>query len=97
LVPDETVLEKVTELPWQTCPFVELELIEAVGLVAEFTETDKVLAVPFPHELEGVTEILPEPVPKFTSTEVVPWPEIMDAPEGTTQIYPEAPETAAIE
>ncbi len=31
----------------------------------------KVLAVPLPHPLEGVTEMLPEPVPVVTVIELV--------------------------
>jgi hypothetical protein len=36
--------------------------------------------VPFPHELEGMTPIVPDTVPVVTAMLLVPWPAVIDHP-----------------
>jgi hypothetical protein len=48
--------------------------------------TARVLAVPFPHELEGVTVIVPEVVPLVTVMLPVPWPAVINQPEGGVHV-----------
>ena len=61
------------------------------------TVTARLLDVPLPHTLLGVTVTLPEVVPQLTVIEAVPWPDATVAPLGTVQLYPVAPLTAEIE
>jgi hypothetical protein len=49
-----------------------------------FGATDKILAVPFPQALEGVTEIFPVPAPTVTVIEL-PVP-LLVHPAGNTQV-----------
>jgi hypothetical protein len=48
--------------------------------------TASVRAVLEPQELSAVTETLPELVPNVTVMEVVPDPEVIEAPVGTVQV-----------
>jgi len=48
--------------------------------------TASVRAVLDPQELSAVTETLPELVPNVTVMEVVPDPEVIEAPVGTVQV-----------
>jgi hypothetical protein len=59
------------------------------------TVTVKVLAVPDPHELFALTEMVPPVLPAVTVIAVVE--EVPVHPEGKVQLYEVAPLTAAIE
>jgi hypothetical protein len=41
---------------------------------------------PFPQELEGTTETFPDTVPDVTVILFVPWPAVIDHPEGNVQV-----------
>jgi len=60
---------------------------------AEFIPTALLDAVPLLHPLVGVTDTLPPRNPNETVTDVLPFPAVMDAPDGTLQLYPVAPVT----
>jgi hypothetical protein len=49
-------------------------------------DTASVWSVPFPHELEGVTVIIPAVVPLVTVMLLVPCPAVIDQPEGTVHV-----------
>ncbi len=53
----------------------------------ELTVTANVLAVPLPHVFDGVTETFPALDPTVTAIEFVPWPVVIDQPEGTAHVY----------
>jgi hypothetical protein len=42
---------------------------------------------PFPHELDGVTHMLPELLPMVTVIAELPCPEFSVQPAGTVQVY----------
>lgn len=52
---------------------------------------------PFPQGETGVTEIVPLILPALKVMELVEDPEVIILPEGTVQLYDEAPETGVIE
>jgi hypothetical protein len=60
-------------------------LIVGVAGAAE-TLTDKVTGVPVPHDEVSVTLIVPPLAPKFTLILLVPCPDAIVAPPGTTQL-----------
>ena len=58
---------------------------DPVAPSAVLQATAVVPKVPLPHELVGVTVILPASVPKVTVMVFVPAPLVIDAPDGTVQ------------
>jgi hypothetical protein len=77
------VAVKVTVAPLQT--LVELVVMVTVGLMLEFTVTDRLFPDPVPHIFIGEHVTMPEVVPKFTFMLFVPDPVTMVAPEGNAQ------------
>jgi hypothetical protein len=49
--------------------------------------TARLLERPFPHELDGITLIIPPVLPTVTVMELVPWPDIIVHPDGTIHVY----------
>ena len=45
-------------------------------------DTAKVCEIPLPHPFEGVTVIMPDPLPTYAVTELVVPPEVWDHPVG---------------
>ena len=56
------------------------------ALGAEMALMEILLPVPVPQALIGNTEMIPPKLPKFTPMEVVPWPLVIVASEGTAQV-----------
>ena len=71
------------EVFWQGDPGPEIaEGCEGTaGVVVTLIDRE----VPFPQELDGVTETLPEEVPEVIVMLFVPCPAVTDQPEGTVQ------------
>ena len=89
------VAVKVTLVPEQIGP-EGIGAMETLAATDGFTVTLKATdAVLFPHELNGVTEIVPDTAlpEKLTVIEFVFDPEAMVAPAGSDQLYPVAPLT----
>ena len=71
----------VIELPLQM-----LWLFPALAVGLGRTPTVKLLPLPLPQELLGVTVTSPAAEPQVTVIEVVPWPRVMLASAGTVQV-----------
>ena len=61
-------------------------MVPAAAGALLLTVTARLLAVPLPQALVGVTVTLPAVVPQVTVIEVVPWPAVTLAPLGTVQL-----------
>ena len=92
-MPPGAVAVKVDVVPEQI-PLIP-DAVGATGLVVIATDIE--LAVLVPQELPAVTLILPDEPPNVTVTDVVPEPAVIEAPDGTVQLYEIAPDTADIE
>jgi hypothetical protein len=85
VTPDTLVTEYVTPVAlWQG---LLLPVIVPGCEGSELTVTANVLAVPLPHVFDGVTETFPALAPTVTLIEFVPWPAVIDQPDGRVQVY----------
>ena len=62
----------------------------------ELTVTARVAAELVPQVLPAVTVTFPAVLPQVTVIDVVPWPAVIDAPDGTVHVYVVAPLTLPI-
>ena len=51
-----------------------------------FTAIASVRSVPLPQAFDGITVTFPEAAPAVAVMEFVPWPAVIDQPEGTAHV-----------
>jgi hypothetical protein len=77
-------MEYTTNSPTQTD--AEPAIVPGVAGAAPLSETLSEFALDVPHELDAVTVTFPALLPKFTTIPLVPWPDVMVAPDGTDHV-----------